>query len=202
MKKIVLSAALIATGIFATAQKNTILVAGEVGYATSNEKTSGYDYDTDQLTLNPKIGYQFNDHMTIGAEWNFQEGTTDTAAGEAYDQDQKIGGFLRYSMPLNNTFSAFADLGTGYQYVANNLNGVEQSAADGIYASLTPALFINMKNGFGLNFNIGGIEYSNLSEKAGYSSQDNDDFSFNFGKEVGFGISKNFGTPKSKSASK
>lgn len=193
MKKIILSAALIATGIFATAQKNTILVAGEIGY--SNTEINNASGST--LTLNPKIGYQFSDRMTVGAEWTYKESdgtvSNDLVNEDAYTQNQKIGGFLRYAMPLNNTFAAYADLGVGYQYLANDLAGIEQFSADGVYADFTPALFINMKNGFGLNFNIGGIEYSGLSGTGNY---DADNFSFNFGKEVGFGISKNFGAGK------
>ncbi|APD07618.1 hypothetical protein UJ101_02115 [Flavobacteriaceae bacterium UJ101] len=192
MKKIILSAALIATGIFATAQKNTILVAGEVGYSDTEINNA----DGSTLTLNPKIGYQFTDHLTLGAEWSYKESdgtvSNNTVNADAYEQNQKIGGFLRYSMPLNNTFSVFADLGVGYQYLANDLAGIEQYSADGLYTDLVPALFINMRNGFGLNFNIGGIEYSNLSG----TNYDADNFNFNFGKEVGFGISKNFGAGK------
>ncbi len=193
MKKIIISAALIATGIFASAQKNTILVAGEVGYSdTEINNVSG-----SSLTLNPKIGYQFSDRMTAGVEWAFQEAdgtvSADGISEDTYTQNQKLGGFLRYAMPLSNTFAAYADLGVGYQYAAVDYSGIEQFSADGVYADLTPALFINMKNGFGLNFNIGGIEYSGLSGTGDY---DADNFSFNFGKEVGFGISKNFGAGK------
>ncbi|MOA63696.1 hypothetical protein D3C78_1895110 [compost metagenome] len=59
-----------------------------------------------------------------------------------------------------------------------------------MYASLTPALFINMKRGFGLNFSIGGINYDNLDGK---NDPKQDHFGFNFGKTLNIGISKNFG---------
>ncbi|MFV0529907.1 MAG: outer membrane beta-barrel protein [Flavobacteriales bacterium] len=190
MKKIILSAALIATGIFATAQKNTILVAGEVGYSNTKTDWSGTSTSTSTLTANPKIGYQFSDRMTVGAEWKYTESDSDVAT---FSHSQKIGGFLRYAVPLSNTFAAYADLGAGYQYT-----GVGATSGKGFYADLVPALFINVKNGFGLNFNIGGIGYSKLNHTTKGSTVDYDtnDFNFSFGKSIGFGISKNFGAGK------
>ncbi|MNU06910.1 hypothetical protein D3C72_2522710 [compost metagenome] len=59
-----------------------------------------------------------------------------------------------------------------------------------MYVGVTPALFINMKKGFGLNFSIGGLGYETLSfdnNGADYSK-----FYFNFGQTFNIGISKNF----------
>ena len=63
---------------------------------------------------------------------------------------------MRYSKPLSEIFSVYADLGAGFQnqnnksYINDSLN--TESKADGFYVGVTPALFINMKKGFGLNF--------------------------------------------------
>ena len=63
--------------------------------------------------------------------------------------------------------------------------------SNGFYAGITPALFINMKNSFGLNFSIGGIQYSSLKSDTTPSVKSSS-FDFNFGKTVNIGISKNF----------
>lgn len=60
----------------------------------------------------------------------------------------------------------------------------------GFYVGVTPALFLNINKGFGLNFNLGSIGYRTLN----YSNSGNDtqNFNFSFGQAFSVGISKNF----------
>jgi hypothetical protein len=65
--------------------------------------------------------------------------------------------------------------------------------ANGFNAQIFPAVFFNFKNGFGLNFNFGGIQYISLRGKDNTSlSSSSKTFSFTFGQGISLGISKNF----------
>ncbi|KUJ63657.1 hypothetical protein AR687_00270 [Flavobacteriaceae bacterium CRH] len=175
MKKLLLAVVLFVTTI-ASAQKGSILLSGNVGFASEkigDLKKEGFDFS-------PKVGYQFTNNWTAGVEgsiMNYKESNTKRV--EAY----KIGAFTRYSLPLSELFSFYTDLGAGYQDTTLN-------DAKGMYANITPAIFINVKRGFGLNFSIGGAYYENLCGK-GTPRQEN--IGFNFGKSFTLGISKNFG---------
>lgn len=175
MKKLLLAVVLLVATI-ANAQKGSILLGGNVGFASEkigNTKSTSFEFS-------PKVGYQFADHWTAGVEGNI---ATLNVKGLEKNENYKIGGFVRYSTALSETFSFYTDLGTGYQNTSLN-------NAKGMYASLTPALFINMKRGFGLNFSIGGINYDNLDGK---NDPRQERIGFNFGENFKFGISKNFG---------
>ncbi|WP_238555291.1 hypothetical protein [Chryseobacterium sp. P1-3] len=101
---------------------------------------------------------------------------------------------MRYAVPLSQTFAVYGDLGAGYQNMKDTYTiaaTTSERKMNGFYANFTPALFINFRNGFGLNFNIGGIRYGYLKDSD--ADVTNNRFNFSFGKEVGVGISKNFG---------
>jgi len=174
MKKFLLGVALLVATI-SSAQKGSMLVGGNVGF--SSEKIG--ESKSTNFEFSPKVGYQFADHWTAGVEGTI---ATLDVKGFGKTENYKIGGFVRYSTPLSETFSFYTDLGAGYQN--SSLNN-----AKGMYASLTPALFINMKRGFGLNFSIGGINYDNLDGK---NDPRQERFGFDFGKTLNIGISKNF----------
>ncbi|WP_456314042.1 hypothetical protein [Pseudomonas shirazensis] len=174
MKKFLLGVALLVATI-SSAQKGSMLVGGNVGF--SSEKIG--ESKSTNFEFSPKVGYQFADHWTAGVEGTI---ATLDVKGFGKTENYKIGGFVRYSTPLSETFSFYTDLGAGYQN--SSLNN-----AKGMYASVTPALFINMKRGFGLNFSIGGINYDNLDGK---NDPRQERFGFDFGKTLNIGISKNF----------
>lgn len=195
MKKMLLILAL-AMVSFANAQKGTILVGGNIGYTSTNRDFQTEKDKNNQFDFSPRIGYQFNDNWTVGGEFAVAsskteyEGMTET---ESKLTNFKAGAFLRYSVPLSETFSVFADLGAGFQNEKSTLEtatGRSKSKGDGMYVGLTPSLFINMKKGFGLNFSIGGLRYETLNYDN--NGPDVNRFYFNFGKTVNIGISKNF----------
>jgi hypothetical protein len=175
MKKLLVAVVILITTI-ASAQKNSILLGGNVGF--SSEKIG--DSKLENFEFSPKVGYQFAENWTAGVEGSIMNVKT---TGADKTEKYKIGGFVRYSTPLSQMFSFYTDLGVGYQNTSLN-------NAKGMYASLTPALFINMKNGFGLNFSIGGINYDNLDGKNDPRQQR---LGFDFGKTLNIGVSKNFG---------
>jgi outer membrane protein assembly factor BamA len=174
MKKLLLCIALVVSTM-ATAQKGSILVGGNVEY--SSDKIG--DIKNESFDFSPTFGYQFSENWTAGVNATVGNIKKDNAQNS---NNQKIGGFVRYSRPLNETFAVFADIGSGYQQ--NSIND-----AKGMYAYITPALFINMNKGFGLNFSIGGLNYDNIDGKNDLRQEH---IKFNFGKTLNIGISKNF----------
>ncbi|WCM42232.1 porin family protein [Flavobacterium sp. CBA20B-1] len=198
MKKIMLMLAIAVTGM-ANAQEGTILVGGNVGI--TSEKVGDNKYST--FEFSPTVGYQFNENMTVGLqasianskdETSTMVGTT-TSVSEYTENMFKIGAFYRYTQPLSDLFAVFADVSAGYQTAKaeNTVTGMPATSlkANGFYAGITPALFINMKNSFGLNFSIGGLQYNSMTTDTTPSVKSSG-FDFNFGKTVNIGISKNF----------
>jgi hypothetical protein len=175
MKKFLLGVALLVATI-SSAQKGSMLLGGNVGFAS--EKIG--DSKSTNFEFSPKVGYQFTDNWTAGVEGSI---ANVKVAGFDKSETYKVGGFVRYATPLSEIFAVYADLGAGYQSASVN-------DAKGMYAKLTPALFINMKRGFGLNFSIGGVNYDNLDGK---NDPRQERFGFDFGKTFNIGISKNFG---------
>lgn len=197
MKKFLLIATL-AICSFANAQKGSILVGGNIEYTSTNSDSRFGDTKENTFGFSPRVGYQFNDNWTVGGEFSVASSKVESGSEENKINAFRLGAFLRYSVPLSSTFSVFADLGAGFQNyknktyttMGNNTITSSKAKADGMYVGITPALFINMKKGFGLNFSIGGLGYQTLSFDN--NGPDVNEFYFNFGKTVNIGISKNF----------
>ncbi|WP_374442688.1 outer membrane protein [Epilithonimonas sp.] len=215
MKKLLLVGAVALFGAM-NAQKNTILVGGNISYNTSKttNNTAAYNYEgkTDEFSFNPQIGYQFTDHWTAGVKlgvssskqtgnstYSFPGFPTSTTNLETKNNYFQYGVFGRYTIPFNETFAVFGEL----DVFASNGKTKEplmtsgstivynESKTTGFGVAFTPNLFINFKNSFGLNFNIGGIGYTH--EKVKDTEVKTNQFGFGFGKGITVGISKNFG---------
>ncbi|GAA3726865.1 MULTISPECIES: outer membrane beta-barrel protein [Flavobacterium] len=193
MKKMLVMAAL-AICSFANAQKGTILVGGNIGYTSEKSEFRFRDDKASTFTFSPKVGYQFHENWTVGGEFSLSTSDIDNTDVKRKDNKFRTGGFVRYTKSLSQTFSVFADMGVGFQTEKNkiytNANNYVRYKGDGAYVDVTPALFINMKKGFGLNFSIGGLGYETLSFDD--NGEDYSNFYFNFGKTFNIGISKNF----------
>lgn len=209
MKKLLLVGAVALFGAM-NAQKNTILVGGNISYTsgktTNNTSVFNTEGKSNEFSFNPQVGYQFTDNITAGVKlgiasskvttkFNGMGISSDVEAKENYFQ---YGVFGRYTIPLNETFAVFGELDV---FAANgktttpNTSGpavtYSESKTTGFGVLFTPNLFINFKNSFGLNFNIGGLGYTNSKVKD--SDIKTNQFGFGFGKGVTVGISKNFG---------
>ncbi len=182
---------------FANAQKGTVLVLGNVGYYSQKTGDSGNPPTQKTFNFSPKIGYQYNDNWTVGVESSIANSKQTYTSAEYKSNNFSVGGFLRYSKPLGGIFSAYADLGVGYQNVEQTqYNGgidpfLSTTKANGIYVEVTPALLLNISKGFGLNFNIGSIGYGSLNNSTN-NGTDTKNFNFSFGQAFSVGISKNF----------
>ncbi|MBF4493980.1 MULTISPECIES: outer membrane beta-barrel protein [unclassified Flavobacterium] len=197
MKKMLLVLAL-AMVSFANAQKKgSILVMGSINYQSQNTSNSGSEYKTSYFGFTPKVGYQFHQDWTAGIEAGVGTSKQDNGNNSEYKSNNfSLGGFLRYAKPLNQTFSAYADLGVGYQSnkITNTTGPIDTiNEGDGFYIGITPAILVNVGKGFGLNFNVGGLGYNTLNYDGNNGNGDNvKTFNFSFGQQFSVGISKNF----------
>lgn len=206
MKKALLIVALAITGL-ANAQKGSILVAGSVGIEGSKSSLGFNEDKTTTFNFSPKIGYQATDHWTFGVDLSvaaskedhtaFNGSTLVTETTTTKTTMFSAGPFARYTMPVSELFSLYADMGAGFQSGKQTTETpappvgtlTTTQKGDGFYLGITPAVFINVKKNFGLNVSIGGLRYETMNIDGG---SDNNHFIFNFGQTVNIGISKNF----------
>jgi len=194
MKRIILSALLLGSAaVTANAQANSVLVFGNLGIGASKDATEIKHFN---FNINPGIGYQMDDHWTLGVEGGF--GTTrskaDGATAWKYDNNYQIGAFGRFTQTLDhkNIFAFYAQLGIGYEGMTSSspVPGGESIIKNGVYAYLVPAIAINVYRGFALNFNFGGLDFSRNKFKGAENASTGLDLQF--GKQISIGISKNF----------
>jgi hypothetical protein len=186
MKKILFAAIMIATAAFsAKAQTGSILVYGNVGISTTNNGVSGAPKST-TTSLNPAVGYQFNDNWTAGLSLGYSNTNNNVTV-----QQFSISPFIRYAKTISPIFSVYGQFQAGYIHTSFDPGGF---SSNGFNAQLFPAVFINVKNGFGLNFSFGGLQYT--TEKQSNGGPTTNTFGLTFGSGASFGISKNFGGHK------
>ena len=203
MKKLIVAGAIAAFGLV-SAQKNTLLVGGNISLESLKSKNNGTTTsEGNTFEFNPTVGYQFADNWTAGVRFGIgTEKITEPIVATSYEATKKTntfsyGVFGRYTLPLSETFAAYGDLdvyaGNGKVTYSSNVPGdfSATSKTTNFGVKFTPNLFINFKNSFGLNFNIGSLGYE--TNKVKDSDFKTNSFGFGFGKGVTVGISKNFG---------
>lgn len=186
---------------FANAQKGTFLVSGDFGFSSQKANSPGNHTNQTSFSIAPKIGYQFTENWTVGAQTlvSFSKSEIDDDVVVEYNS-YSIGTFVRYSKPVSEIFELYADFVAGYGFTngssSNNNNlTADSNKSNGFGVGVTPALLLKIKNGFGLNFGFGGLGYSSnksTSENNSNASQKIQSFYFNFGQSFNIGISKNF----------
>lgn len=201
MKRLFISALALGMTSFAFAQKNTILVGGDLGFNFTNNKNN--EVKTNSVNFNPMVGYQFTDNWTAGLIGISSFGKEKDVTGNTTvtDKNKELGGgvFVRYTQPLSSIFSLYLQA-QGYTSVVktetetkigNSSITTKDDDLNKFGVNLFPAVFVNLKNNFGLNFNFGGFNFS--SEKVdvdGAKAVTNTGLTF--GKTVNIGITKNF----------
>ena len=181
MKKVFFSVILALTVCGAYAQQNTLLVYGNLGI---NSTKSADDIKTNTFSFSPAAGYQWNDNWTGGVNVHVASGKT--GSPEIKSSSFGAGPFIRYAYPLSPIFAVYGQLNTNF--LSNKVAGVKGKGFEG---TLFPAIGVNLKNGFALNFNFGSL--SLVTSKMKGASESSTNFGLNFGSGAGFGISKNFG---------
>ena len=212
MKKTVLLIALIVSG-FASAQKGTVLVQGNVGFSANKISDVGTEYKTNSFSFAPRVGYQFTDNWTAGIQAYVATGkqTTKTSnpiapntviTAESQVTNFAPGAFVRYTKTLSETFKVYADLDANFIQSKNSSTSFEFDGFDyipatnsvkatGFTAGITPAVFINVYKNFGLNFDFGGLGFATVKDKTPAATK-NTAFEVTFGNTFNIGISKNF----------
>ncbi|MEO0058847.1 MAG: hypothetical protein RLZZ312_494 [Bacteroidota bacterium] len=183
-----------------SAQKSTYLVQGGLSYQNSNFSNSDNTTKSKSYSfgLSSKLGYQYSEHSTIGLDfslgnysynYNLTSGLTDSA------NNIYVGGFYRYSKKISDLFTLYSDFGSGINFskVQSNIQTAARSRVNYLNFNITPAVFLNLSNNFGLNFNLGGIGYSSIigSSDNALLNQGNS-FLMNLGSSFVVGVSKNF----------
>lgn len=213
MKKIIIATLTLFSVLSAQAQKNSILL----GTDFSLKRVNGYnDEKTNNVTFTPVIAYEVADNWFVGAKTSLSFDKHTYSSDQLLDtkiQDKayesRIGGFVRYYKPFNETFGIYADLGAGYQQyrsdskidsgspIYNEADMIEGNRVRGYgyYIDFAPALFINFKNNFGLNVSFGGVEWSDTKENLALDYKNynkSKDFDLTFGKSIHVGVTKKF----------
>jgi hypothetical protein len=174
-----------------TGLANTILLYGVVGFSSSKPAIQDAK-STSSLLFNPGVGYQFNNNWAVGLQATLQTTKTPVNADDFnHLTDFEVGPFLRYTHSLSNIFNVYGqlDLGiTGSRDKTDNVDPVGKSA--GFLGRIYPAISINVKNNFMLNFAFGGLSFE--TDKVKDADESQTDINFNFGQQFNFGVSKNF----------
>lgn len=217
MKKLIL--ALLAVSVFTTAdaQKGTILKYGTAGIAyDKSDAGGGNEYRSLNWHINPGLGYQFTDHVTIGLQGGYRSDFTEDRMTPAVDQwvrnayeqrEWHLGAFFRYTHYFSNIFFMFGQVDLSFvsgqdiaemedRYADYSLNTIVETVNynyayyNGFQASYTPMVGVFVNDGLALNFGIGNISYRTTSYYKGGTGTNNS-FDMNLGNQFNFGISKN-----------
>ena len=171
------------------AQKGTKLIAGSVGFRLISDKPSSDKY----VYLEPKFGYQFSKTLTAGLDGAFIVRIRDNGNKIENTTTIQVGPFLRYTKPIAGIFSYFVDFSTGFRSITNSADDPNFTTVKttGLYSNIVPAIAIDLKKGFCLNFSVGGLNFKTEKENIPDSGQLTT-LEFSFGQSALFGISKNF----------
>ncbi len=191
MKKLILSLFVMGSAAAAAnAQANSVLVYGNIGYHSTKDAD---DTKTRSFNINPGVGYQFDRNWTVGLTGSFGTDRTKLNVPNSewhFNNTYSAGVFLRHTMPLGKIFFMYNQLEASYIGSTVVITNTSNSSltANGFRASLTPAVGINVWDGFALNFSFGGIDYTTLKTSGAPSSQA---FNFTWGTQVNVGVSRN-----------
>jgi hypothetical protein len=193
MKKLIL--ALLAVSAFGTAnaQKNSILVYGNLGINTAKtDNGNGSESRNLNWNINPGVGYQFTNCLTIGLQGGINSQFSETRNSPVLNtwnrsaaeyREWQVGAFFRHTKHINNIFSVFAQLDLSYvsgqnvsenetRMVNNTTNTIVETVIygydyyNGFQANIAPMIAANIGNGLALNFGIGGLGYRTISYDA------------------------------------
>ncbi len=191
MKKLILALLAVSTISTADAQKNSVLVYGNAGLSTNQNDNGGGSESKDfNWHINPGVGFQFTDNITIGVQgglWSeFSEVRSANAANTAWQRDAseyrewQAGAFFRYTKYFGNIFAMFTQVDLNYvsgqnvseaetRMVDFNANQIVEQVIynydyyNGFQAFITPMISANVHKGLALNFGIGGLGYRTIS---------------------------------------
>src|ERR1700739_1504740 len=147
----------------AFAQQGSWLLYGNLGYTAVSDS---FNFTSSSWFINPGIGYGLSDKITIGASFAFG-GTSSSAAINATTPSSNnnttssfaAGPFIRYTCPISEIFFAYVQADGDYQSGKTSPYALQTGTYSGFGADLLPAIGMNIRNGFALNFSFGGLSY-------------------------------------------
>jgi hypothetical protein len=185
MKKIISTLIVVcAIATASNAQYRSVLVYGNAGVG-SNKNAAGTK--TFNGSFNPGVGYQFSNELTAGLNLGIGSSSITPMGGTAAKiSNLSFGPFVRYTKVLSNMFGVFGQANVGI----NSNRAAGTATGSGVYANIQPSAYVNLKNGFALNFTFGSLGFG--TQKATGATTSSSGFGLDFGTGAGFGISKNF----------
>lgn len=184
----------------ANAQKNTVLLYGNAGYASSTVNDGITNTRAQAWGVNPGIGYQFSNHMTIGLQGGYNNMRTpsgDMTNTTLLNKDWSVGGFWRYTHYVGNIFFIYNQMELSYVSGSAEHEGLnDRGMYSGVAGAWFPAIGAFVHKGLALNFNMGGIGFSSVSGDAASTSSPSvtrNDFAITMGRQINMGVSINFG---------
>ncbi|GAB2817007.1 outer membrane beta-barrel protein [Ferruginibacter profundus] len=197
MKKVLVAALTLVTVTQAVnAQKGSVLLYGNLAVNSSKDAS---DSKNSSFSVMPGIGYQFADEWTAGINLGVNGSKDEIGTSGNYNKISGFtaGPFVRYTKTLGNIFSIFGHANFNYSTSKYKPFTGTNTTVNGFGINIFPAVGVNVKNGFALNFGFGGIDYgTSKADVSGAKSANS--FSLTFGQQVNVGISKNFGPGKKK----
>ncbi|WP_298714855.1 outer membrane beta-barrel protein [Chitinophaga sp.] len=201
MKKMIVMAALALFGSqFAKAQvqKGNFLVGGTLGFTSATEKVDGTDNKetVSQFNISPKAGYALSDKWMVGV---FVEGafnSTKDVVGE--NEDKTKGNFIlpgvfvrNYCQIADSKVYFTSEANVGYGFGSNEVNDVKTDKTTGFRAQLMPGISYLVGKRLMLEGNLGGLSYSNMTQKPEGAGAEikTSAFDFNFIKSFQVGAS-------------
>lgn len=183
-----------AIGLFAAsmsfAQKGSVLVGGDLSfnYLTYPQTSTNAKSTQWNLSVSPVVGYQFANAWTAGLILGYGH-VEDKQLGQVTNSGNtwEVGPFVRYTHALSSWVSLYGQ----FQATYLDQGKVDQFNAYQGEALLYPALFFDVKNGFGINLSLGGLSYTYDHIQSGGTTQQM--VNLTFGNTVLIGVSKNFG---------
>lgn len=196
MKKLILSLLACGSIAAANAQAGSWLLYGQAAInATSNDENAATS-NTINWKVTPGLGYQFDNHWTLGLYATYMNGGSKAnTAGAIWERtnDWETGVFVRYTENLNKIFAVYGQFNGGFAHGNTTWDGkvVTNSRYNGFALQFTPAITVNVHKGLAMVFNIGGIGYANQAYEN--TNNSNGQFNVSFGQQFSWGIQKNFG---------
>jgi hypothetical protein len=162
----------------AFAQKGNLLYYGSLGGSVQ----SGGGPRFASMFVNSGLGYQFNDHFTLGVTGGFSDfRVKEQGVDEVENSAYGVGAFGRYTSYLGDRFFIFAQANASY------LSGNAQPrSGKEIALNVFPGIGLNVGRNWALNLNI--YAFTVRTQFEGGTSA-----GFNMGQGYSFGVSKGFG---------
>ena len=178
MKKLILTAAVLLTVGFASAQEKKestgagfsngdAFISGSFGINSTNDKNT--NIKTNGFNIVPRVGYFFSENIALGAQIGYASAKKELSGTTTADDDiLAVGLFGRYYFTPASQFSVFTELGANYTTAKDKISTVK---TNGFNVGLSIGLNYFVSDNFAIEASYAGLNYA--SEKADVSGAKN-----------------------------